>query len=252
MRITQSAFLWQVTPKPCRYWDSFLSSQPLSFQTHSFNGFEDPTVSRSWEPEMPEDCLSVVWCCICLFCLVVQSVCEWCSSLSQLAGLPCELAGGTQVLTGSPDFICFKLPWNVPPQACLLQRQQGVYSWHGFTHWKPRLEPLIQVIKLIAFCLPLCIQVGLASQGSIGNSCLPPDKFRAWVLSGCFCYKTGPGHRYVYFHIYTHTQTMYMSMYMCIYTHMLSPEQLISYKAFSQCDFLFGFLMAYVIRKAIN
>lgn len=114
VRITQRVFLWQETPKACRYWDSFLSSQPLSFQTHSFNGCQDPTVSQRWEPEMAEDCLDVVFCCICLFYLVVQSVCDWCSVLSQLAGLTCELAWGTRVLTGSPDLACFKLPRNDP------------------------------------------------------------------------------------------------------------------------------------------
>lgn len=49
----------------------FLSSQPLSSQTQPYNGCQDPTVSQSWEPEMAEDCLDVVYCCICLFYLVV-------------------------------------------------------------------------------------------------------------------------------------------------------------------------------------
>lgn len=69
-----------------------------------------------------------------------------------------------------------------------MQRQQEIYSLRGFTHWKLRLEPLIQAKKLVAVCLQLCIQVGLAWLVFLEPqelctpletlACLPPDKFR--------------------------------------------------------------------------
>lgn len=57
----------------------------------------------------------------------------------------------------------------------------------------------------------------------------------------------------VCFHIYTYIQTVCMNTHMYICTHILSPEQLISYMKFSlNVNLLFVFLMAYRIRKAIN
>lgn len=90
---------------------------------------------------------------------------------------------------------------------------------------------------------------------SIGNSCLPPDEFRAWVLSGCFCSKTGPGHRHICIcnFIYTLTYKPCTWICTCVYIPICSLQcGLYLTKLSPNVTFFLVFLMAYMIGKAIN